>query len=148
MRLGGGGQLPRLPDAADVTDVGLDDVHGLALEELAELDAVVDALTGRDRDVHLGGNLQGLQVLRRDRLLQPRGLEGRELAGEPDGGGGGETAVHLQHQLGLGADRVAHGLDQRDGVERRLVVELEVPVPKGSIYNALYPRATTSWAAL
>ncbi len=39
--------------------------------------------------------------------------------------------MHLQHQLGLRADRVPHGLDERDRVQGLLVVQLEVPGAEG-----------------
>ena len=47
MGLGGGGELARLGQPADVADVGLDDVDDPELEQLAELDTVVDALAQR-----------------------------------------------------------------------------------------------------
>ena len=56
VRLGRRRQLARLEDAADVPDVGLDDVHRLGLEQLAELDPVVDALAGRDRQRRVRGD--------------------------------------------------------------------------------------------
>lgn len=129
--LGGRGELPGLQDAADVTDVGLHDVGGLGLEELTELDPVVDPFPRRDRQVHLLGDLrQGLEVLRRHRLLQPCGPERGEFACEPHRGRGGEAAVHLHHQLGVRADGVPYRLDECDGLPRTLGVQLVVAVPE------------------
>lgn len=136
VRLGGGGELPRLQDAAEVADVRLDDVGGLRGEQLPELDAVVDAFAGRDGDVHLPGDLaQRLKILRRYGLLQPRRIVRREFARQPHRRGA-EPSVHLQHQLGVGADGVPHGLDQRHRVAGAAGSSSKWPVPNGSIFRA------------
>ena len=49
VRLGHGGDLAQLEDAAAVADVGVEDVGGAPLDHLAELGLGVDLLAGDDR---------------------------------------------------------------------------------------------------
>src|SRR5262249_47714809 len=103
--VGHGGDLLDFHEAAAFGDVRLDDVAGLAFEQLAELLLVVQAFAGRHRDTDVPGGLgQGLEVVRRHRLLDPARLERLQVAGNANGGGRAESAVHLDQQLNIGSN--------------------------------------------
>ena len=104
--LGDGAQLQ---DAAAVAHVGVDDVGRAQLEGAPELGAGVELLAGDDRDRDLPPALrERLQVRGGHRLLVPEGPEALHLARDPHRVHGGQAPVHLDQQIHLGADRLAH----------------------------------------
>ena len=54
-------------------------------------------------------------IFRRHRLFDPFGLERLEQLRHRGRGRRREAAVHLDHDLHVGSDRLAHGGDDRDG---------------------------------
>src|SRR5580704_1162145 len=79
--LGPGRDLPGLPQATAHRDVGLHDVDRLPFEKLPEFRPDVGALARSDRHPRPRGNPgQPLRVVRRDRLLDPRGIEPLQVA--------------------------------------------------------------------
>src|SRR5207237_10666103 len=107
----------RTPCGVPTHDRGVrrDDVRGSALEDLAELVPDVDALAGRDRDIHFARDLrERADVVRRHRLLDPAGAIWLELACDRDRLRGSETAVHLDKDLAVRTDALPSRLDERD----------------------------------
>ena len=110
VRLGQARQPAHPGEAAEMGQVGLDDVDVTALDERRRVPDRVDPLTGRDGRV--GGApdaSQGLHALRRDRLLEPARVVRLEGGRDLGGGVGRETAVHLDHQVDIGSDRLPDG---------------------------------------
>ena len=104
-----------------VADVGVDDVGCAALEHLAELEARVELLAGHDRHADLAAALgQRADVARRHRLLEPERIERLEHARDPHRVHGRQPAMHLDQEIDLGADRLAHGAH----VLHRLLLDL------------------------
>ena len=130
VRLSPRSDLSRFEYAATVAEVGLQDVRGVELDDLAELVARIRPLSGRHRDVdrarHLG---ERRDVLRRNRLLYPAGPEWLELVRDLDRLAGSEATVHLDEEVGVRADRVANGL--YEGYRQPPLLWLEL-VPAGS----------------
>ena len=97
------------------------------LEELAELDAVVDALAGRDRQVDLAATLaRALRFSGGQGSSSQAGLNGASSLGQPDGGGGEKRPCISSSSSASGpmASRTASTREtERSGLG---VVELEV----------------------
>ena len=72
MRLGHGGDLLHLQDAAAEANIGLDDIERLGLEDRLELELGVIAFAAGQGNRDMRGQLgQGIDVLGSDRLLEP-----------------------------------------------------------------------------
>src|SRR5215217_4591236 len=132
VRVGPRRELLGLQQPADVAYIGLYHVGGLKLEELPVFQALVDALArGNGGPYAVGGLLQGLEVDRRHRLLDPTQSEGLEHAGHLYGRGRGEAAVHLQQDLDLRSYGVPDGFNERDGPHLLPVLQLVVAWAEG-----------------
>ena len=129
---GPAGQLAQPGEPAEVGEVGLDDVDQPALEQLPELGQHVQALPGGQRQPGPGPDLaEPGRVVGRHRLLDPGRPEPLQGPGHPDGGGRGEAAVHLHHQLGRGPDGVADGGQDVHRQRQLAVAELGGGGPEG-----------------
>src|SRR4029450_13812993 len=126
------GQLAQGGEAAEVGQVGLDDVDQAVLEQLPELGQDVQALPGGQRQPGPGPDLaEPGRVVGGHRLPDPGRAERLEGLGDADGGGGREAAVHLHHQLDLGPDGVADGGDDVGGQVQLGLAELGRGSPEG-----------------
>ena len=114
---GHGGDAAQLGDAAGADDVGHDVLGELLLEDGAELPAGVEALADADRDIGAGAELgESVGVLGWDGLFEPADAVGGDGVGEADRGGDVEAAVGVDEDLDAGADGLADGADDLDGV--------------------------------
>ena len=111
------GDLAPQAQTAAVRQVELHDVAGAQGRQPREILQRVQALAGGhgegQRLAHLA---QLLQAVRRHRLLVPGRVEACQAAAHLDGRAHRQPAVHLDHQLHPGADRLAHGRHHGLGV--------------------------------
>jgi hypothetical protein len=106
--------LAALADAAGGADIGLDDVHRLLRDDVAEAPAGEVVLTARHRHVEGARDLHvALVVLGADRLLEPQQVQLLHGAAEADGLGDGEAVVRVHGELDVGPDCLPHGGDAR-----------------------------------
>src|SRR3954468_23811796 len=127
MRLGDGGDLLRLQNAAALPDVYLYDADGLLLKRVREIVLGGQPLAGRDRDARLRGDPRHLlHHLGRDRLLEPDRVELLEHLRHADRAGRAELAVRPDADLELVADRFADVAEDAGDV----LDVLQRPVPR------------------
>ena len=114
MRVGPAGDAAGGVEAAEMRQIDLNDVSETALDDRTDVGNRVRPLSGRDRHARPGAHArQRLVVVRRHRLLEPLGIVGLEDRRRPKRCGGREAAVHLDQDLHVGTDSVAHGCDNR-----------------------------------
>ena len=118
--------LGQLPDAAGVTDVGVDDVRRACLAHLSELVTSVESLASHHWDRRrLFDFLDSRNVVRRAGLLEPIWLQRLQLAGYSDRVHRGESAMHLDQQLHFRTNSLtnrSHHLDRLlQGATRRIL---------------------------
>ena len=117
IRVGPAGQALHGQEAAEVREVHLDDVHVALLEERTDVLQGMRALAGGDGQARGRAHpRQRGRVLRRHRLLDPFRIVGLEEGRHLRRRRRREPAVHLDHDLHVGADGVAHGGHDGDGL--------------------------------
>ena len=115
MRLGKGGDAPAFGKPAGPGDVGLDDVDRVAGDQLAEAVEPDLGLVAGDRCRKRGGDLgAAVDVVGRDRLLDPVELIGLDRAAHLDRHRRAPGAIDIDHQLGVRPKRLAHRGDPGD----------------------------------
>ncbi len=103
-----------------MADVGLYKVDVLVLQQLAESPLCKEPLAGSQRDARLcpGHPLQGIDVLRRDRLLEKGHVPRREHAHQANCLARRQAAVCVHHDLHVRPDCRPQGTQAlRDGIE-------------------------------
>ncbi len=102
-------------DPADPRHVGLDNRARITFEILAEMRGVVERLADGDRDGRVCRELDVAgEILRRQRLLEPREAERLERAGAADRLRNAEALIRVDHELEGIADGFAHRGEPRD----------------------------------
>ena len=110
-RLGFGSRcnMHELENAAAIGDVRVDDVDGARADDRAKTRTGEQRLSGHDRNGAGAADFrQRFDVLRLARLLEPVRLEFRQRIGEIDGVHRGQAPVHLDEDIDIGPDRIAH----------------------------------------
>jgi len=98
--------LHPLAQAADLRDVGRDDVEGSLGQQSASTVGPIDVLAGGDRRPRRLGNLTlDVVVLRRDWVLQPPDIVGFERLGQSARTPRGVRPVTVEGDIGTVADR-------------------------------------------
>ena len=109
MRLGIGGDAAALGKPARPGDVGLHDVYGTAIDQLAEpVQPHLGLIPGDRRRERIGDPRAAVDVIGRDRLLDPIELLSLHRAAHLDREIGAPGAIDIDHQLGVRAQRLAH----------------------------------------
>ena len=108
--LADGGDLLALEDSAAASQVGLQDRRRTRSQDGGELGDRGQPFAGGHGDGGAGGHPgHSVEVVRRDRLLEPQRVVGLQTAGEAQGAGWGELAVGSEQQVGPVPDRLADG---------------------------------------
>ena len=116
VRLGGGGDLADLGDAAGVGEVGLDEGGALAFEQFAVVLAAEELFAAGDGGGHARGEgAHGLDVFGGDGFFQPDGTGGGKGLGGLDGEARGEAFGALDVDLEVGAGGLADALHKLGG---------------------------------
>ena len=114
-------------DAADARDVDLHDVAGLRAHIVGELADRVERLADRDRQRALRRKLRvALQVVGRQRLLEPADAELGIARRTPQRLAEREALVGIDHQLEAVAHRLAHRAQAFDVVGEQRLADLEL----------------------
>ena len=125
VRLGIGGDAPALGKATGPGDVGLDDVDRAAVDQLAEaVEPDLGLVAGDRRRQRVGDPAAAVDVVGRDRLLDPIKLMRLHRAAHLDRDGRAPGAVDVDHQLGLRPQCLAHCGDPRQILLRLDLAEL------------------------
>src|SRR3954447_10362308 len=99
-------------DTAGRANIRLHDVHRLAHDRVAKAPAGEFVLAAGHRHIERAGHFDvTVDILRRDRLLEPFDVEFLQLAAEPDRGRYAEAMIGVDHQLDVGANGISHRLD-------------------------------------
>ena len=113
MHVGHIGDAASFEQPAHLLEIRRQDVHRFALEQLAEMVALVVVLPGGDRRGGRGGDAaQGIVVFGRHRVFQPQQVVRLAGAREPDGIIDAVVPVAVNRQIDVLADGLAQGRDQ------------------------------------
>ena len=106
------GHLLGLGEAAHLRDVGGDDASRLLLDQLAIALLAIEVLARADRRPRAVRDMAlRLDVLGRDRVLEPKQIKGLERLGQPDRVIDAELPVRVHRHHDLGPHRLADGAD-------------------------------------
>ena len=126
------GNLLRLQKAAALRHVRLDHMCCLQRPQRLEILRAVESLTSGDRNTGVGLHLlQRRQVVRPRRLLDPRGVVDLDRPRHLHRLVRRKATVHLDIELNVRSDGLAHRPDQLDRLAELLPAELEVAAAEG-----------------
>ena len=129
VNFGHGSDFFHLPETAGDADVGLDDVHGMMAEQLAEFVAAVEHFAGGDGNVYLVAEFgEGFIVFGAKGLFDEEGSEGRHYFAELGGASDLEDAgVGIESDIDVGSDGFTDGCDAPFGLAQGAIPRHLVP---------------------